>query len=348
MLLKVGELAKKSGLTVRTLHHYDSIGLLSPSARSDAGYRLYDRADIARLHAIQAMRQMGLQLGDIAGLLTRPEQSLSTVVRQQINVLDKQIAQASDLRTRLQLLDVRLENGEEPEMSDWFSTLELMSAYGKYFTPAELKKIVKSWKETQIEWEALIRDLKKCMQRSVAPHSPELQPLARRWMALNKLWMGADFDLILKWGRMYESEPLVRSRSSVSPDVVDYIKPAIKLRLDTLHGYFSTEELMGLQENMQEWSALEKKIKDAIKNQVPPAHKKSLSLLKAWSDLLNQTVNHDPELRERLITAFRENDILRASSVLSAPAQQYIQEIRLAHSGKEDPAIDEKRSAAKQ
>ena len=56
MLLKVGELAKKSGLTVRTLHHYDAIGLLTPSARADNGYRLYNRDDIARLHRIQALR----------------------------------------------------------------------------------------------------------------------------------------------------------------------------------------------------------------------------------------------------------------------------------------------------
>lgn len=49
MRLKVGELAKRSGLTVRTLHHYHAIGLLTPSARADNGYRLYDRHDIARL-----------------------------------------------------------------------------------------------------------------------------------------------------------------------------------------------------------------------------------------------------------------------------------------------------------
>lgn len=47
MMLKVGELAQRTGLTVRTLHHYDSIGLLTPSARSDSGYRLYQRDDIA-------------------------------------------------------------------------------------------------------------------------------------------------------------------------------------------------------------------------------------------------------------------------------------------------------------
>lgn len=61
-MLRVGELAARAGLTVRALHHYDSIGLLVPSARSDAGYRLYDRNDVARLHQIQALRKFGMAL----------------------------------------------------------------------------------------------------------------------------------------------------------------------------------------------------------------------------------------------------------------------------------------------
>ena len=79
MLLKVGELAKRSGLTVRTLHHYDAIGLLTPSARADNGYRLYNREDVARqLMAGLAMSQImhgrrsappdvGLSVSAIAG-----------------------------------------------------------------------------------------------------------------------------------------------------------------------------------------------------------------------------------------------------------------------------------------
>jgi DNA-binding transcriptional MerR regulator len=62
MLSKAGELAKRSGLTVRTLHHYDAIGLLTASARAENGYRLYDRDDVARLHQIQALRRFGLAL----------------------------------------------------------------------------------------------------------------------------------------------------------------------------------------------------------------------------------------------------------------------------------------------
>ena len=80
MLLKVGELARRTGLTVRALHHYDSIGLLRPSARSDGGYRLYNRDDVARLHGIQALRQMGVPLADVARLLEGGDGSLPSIL----------------------------------------------------------------------------------------------------------------------------------------------------------------------------------------------------------------------------------------------------------------------------
>ncbi|MDN4038879.1 MerR family transcriptional regulator [Massilia sp. YIM B02443] len=101
MLLKIGELAKRTGLTVRTLHHYDAIGLMSPSARSDAGYRLYNEADIARLHRILALRRFGLALADIGTTLTRPDLSLAALVARQIETLTEQIQQARTLRSRL-------------------------------------------------------------------------------------------------------------------------------------------------------------------------------------------------------------------------------------------------------
>ncbi|MBV8247971.1 MAG: MerR family transcriptional regulator, partial [Comamonas sp.] len=65
-MLKVGELARQTGLTVRSLHHYDQIGLVTPSARSEAGYRLYAPADVQRLQSVQALRDLGFGLARIA------------------------------------------------------------------------------------------------------------------------------------------------------------------------------------------------------------------------------------------------------------------------------------------
>jgi DNA-binding transcriptional MerR regulator len=67
--LPVGEVSRLTGVTVRTLHHYDQVGLLVPAARSASGYRLYDKADLDRLNRILTYRELGFGLDEIAELL---------------------------------------------------------------------------------------------------------------------------------------------------------------------------------------------------------------------------------------------------------------------------------------
>ena len=68
----IGELAAQTGLTVRTLRHYDEIGLARPSCRTSAGHRRYDDADLRRLHRIVALRDVGFRLAEIGELLDEP------------------------------------------------------------------------------------------------------------------------------------------------------------------------------------------------------------------------------------------------------------------------------------
>ncbi|MFT3692658.1 MAG: MerR family transcriptional regulator [Kofleriaceae bacterium] len=69
MAFTVGDLARLTGVTVRTLHHYDEIGLVQPSARSDAGYRLYSEGDVRRLQQVLVYRELGLPLDEIARVI---------------------------------------------------------------------------------------------------------------------------------------------------------------------------------------------------------------------------------------------------------------------------------------
>jgi MerR family transcriptional regulator, thiopeptide resistance regulator len=79
----VGDVAELAGVTVRTLHHYDEIGLLSPSDRSDAGYRLYSYEDLARLQEILVWRRLGFSLVEIGAMLDEPSYDrLSALERQ--------------------------------------------------------------------------------------------------------------------------------------------------------------------------------------------------------------------------------------------------------------------------
>src|SRR5262245_43823940 len=111
-LLRVGELARRSGVTVRTLHHYDAIGLLKPSARSDAAYRLYTADDVARLHGIQVLRQMGLSLEEIATVLGDGAAQLPSIVARQMRALEREIDRASALHQRLALVQQKYADGE--------------------------------------------------------------------------------------------------------------------------------------------------------------------------------------------------------------------------------------------
>ena len=112
-LLTVGDVARLAGVTVRTLHHYDRIGLVSPSGRTPAGYRLYGGEDLDRLHAVLAYRELGFALDDVAALLDGGAEPLAHLRRQHGLV-----------RSRIEQLQ-RLLRGLEKEMEAHMSGMRL-------------------------------------------------------------------------------------------------------------------------------------------------------------------------------------------------------------------------------
>jgi DNA-binding transcriptional MerR regulator len=79
----VGEVARVAHVSVRTLHHYDDAGLLEPSVRSEAGYRLYTPEDLERLQAVLFYKELGFPLGEIRKLVGSPEYDREEVLRSQ-------------------------------------------------------------------------------------------------------------------------------------------------------------------------------------------------------------------------------------------------------------------------
>ena len=88
-MLTVKQLAKKCGVSVRTLHHYDTIGLLKATQVTDAGYRLYDDAAQERLYLILLFRELGFALKEIRGILDAPDFDRNRVLEQQIALLER-------------------------------------------------------------------------------------------------------------------------------------------------------------------------------------------------------------------------------------------------------------------
>src|SRR5271165_6608829 len=90
--LRVGELAKRTGLTIRTLHHYDEIGLVKPSRHGESGYRLYTAVDLARLQQVLSLKQLGFSLEEVRDCLDSPDFSPRDLIERHIERLREQMA----------------------------------------------------------------------------------------------------------------------------------------------------------------------------------------------------------------------------------------------------------------
>ena len=109
---KVGELAQATGLTVRTLHHYDQIGLLTPSARNRGGHRVYREADVVALYRIIALRGLGLRLDQIKNFGASLPDSRDVLV-EQLRQVDRQLTVGRQLRETLVSALARIDDGEK-------------------------------------------------------------------------------------------------------------------------------------------------------------------------------------------------------------------------------------------
>jgi DNA-binding transcriptional MerR regulator len=185
--LKVGELARRTGLTVRTLHHYDAIGLLRPSLYTEAGHRLYSAADVARLHRVLSLRQLGFALEEIRDCLDAPGFAPLDLLERQIERLREQMALAQQLCTRLEGLAAYFRSAGEVPAEEFLHTMEVMTMMENLYTPEQRQQfdaIAKQVGQSEIRaieegWTALLAEVRANHDRD--PASPEAQALLERW-----------------------------------------------------------------------------------------------------------------------------------------------------------------------
>lgn len=321
MLLKIGELAKRTALTVRTLHHYDAIGLLCPSARSDAGYRLYNREDVERLHRVQALRRLDIPLADIAALLEGDSADLQSVIDQQIAALDRQVKGAMALRDRLHHLRLHLGSKEEPDLSEWLMTLELMSMYDKYFTSDELDRLRRSGLGAKPELIAVVAALRELMERGVPPESAEALALAKPWLVLSLEKMGGDARLILKLDAMHRTESSVQVLTGVDAELLDYmILATAEFRLSLYARHLGAADMArirrGYLEHYRRWPELFGAARALYERGADPRGMEVQALCSRWLALFQASFGTDPQLHEKLRNAIaREPDIMAGSGM---------------------------------
>ena len=180
LVWKIGELARRTGLTVRTLHHYDEIGLLSPAERSDGGHRVYDEADVQRLYRIVSLRSLGFPLDAIAQALDSQAFDPREAVDDHLRRLEAQIAQEQQLLDKLRMLSDRL------DADDFLTTIEELTMRERYYTPEQLDQLEQrrqplgedAIKDVEREWGEIFATLKRRWTTAPTPPTRASAPSA--------------------------------------------------------------------------------------------------------------------------------------------------------------------------
>ncbi|MFD7525609.1 MerR family transcriptional regulator [Paenibacillus chitinolyticus] len=238
-MYSIGQLSKKTNISIRTLRYYDEIGLLKPAEVADSGYRYYSGREVKQLQHIAALKELGFTLASIKKMLSSGEET------NEINwgaYLDFELAAVAEERRRLDEMEKLLqvtrhafEMKGDVESEDIFLFIRSLSAPSEgretfltqHFTDNEIR-ILKSLPDLSADdprnmaWAKLIREVKEHLHEP--PSSAVSQKLAARIVEISMDWFQQDEQLIEKyWSLIRPEEGKEAKVYGMEADVMDYI-----------------------------------------------------------------------------------------------------------------------------
>jgi len=221
---RIQEFARLAGVTVRALHHYDRLKLLSPAHRSERGYRLYCHEDLGRLERILALRYLGLSLHEIAAMLStsagRGAEPLTvTLARQRAALREKRDGLDRVLRA-IEHAQLRAQDPAEPEWLLYQTILkeiqmqEATDWTEKYYSPKGVEALrerrasltPEQMADLGARWKALFADVQSALDREASPDSAEGRALVARWMRLADEFTQGNPEIGEGYRRLHEDE----------------------------------------------------------------------------------------------------------------------------------------------
>ncbi|WP_166982889.1 MerR family transcriptional regulator [Paramicrobacterium fandaimingii] len=241
--LTVGAVAHRTGVTVRTLHHWDGIGLVAPSTRSGAGYRLYSPSDIARVHRVLIYRALGLPLERIRDVLDSDAELTASALRAQHKKLEERIGELHGMRTALERMITAVDSGIT------LSADEQMRIFGDTWNPEWATQARQKWGDTAQwaqyaeraasrsthDWEEIaddVRDLEatlaRALERGVRPGSIEANELAEAHRKSMSRYFDCTVSMHVCIGRRYADDPDFRAHfDTVAPGLALWLRDVI-------------------------------------------------------------------------------------------------------------------------
>jgi MerR family transcriptional regulator, thiopeptide resistance regulator len=241
----VGTVARMSGVTVRTLHHYDEVGLLHPSGRSENGYRRYADADLERLQRILFYRELGFGLDDIRNVMTDDDADAIGHLRRQHAMLRDRIGRLERMAASVEkameahTMGISLTPEERLEVfgdhdPDQYAA-EAKERWGKTDAFRESRRRVSSytkadWLQLKAEAEACGERLVAAMRSGAAPNSEAAMDVAEEHRQHISRWFyECSYEIHTGLGQMYVDDPrFTATYEAIAPGLAAYLNAAIQ------------------------------------------------------------------------------------------------------------------------
>jgi DNA-binding transcriptional MerR regulator len=245
----VGRVAALSGVTIRTLHHYDEIGLLSPSGRGASGYGIYEESDIERLQQILFYKELGFDLKEIATIVDDPGTDALGHLRRQRTLLTERIGRLSamvdaiDYEMEARTMDIRLTPEERLEVFGEFHpedyAEEAEQRWGETEAYRQSQRRVSSY--TKEDWQRLKAEGEEVQGRLAAALNAGLQADSEEAMAaveahrqhISRWFYECSYEIHRGLTEMYVSDERFRSHyDTQTPGLADFIREAALANAD--------------------------------------------------------------------------------------------------------------------
>lgn len=243
----VGEVSRLAGVTVRALHHYDEIGLLSPGGRSEAGYRLYEHADLVRLQEILVWRQLGFPLPEIQRLLDDPGYDRRVALMRQRELVELDLER---LRATARALDRALaahEHGTEIKETEMFedfdpTAYEVQARQRWGHTEAYRESARRAaaygnpeWSQIRAEADEIVRDFAGAMADGEPADGERARSVAERHRAhLTQWFYPVSTAMHRNLAELYISDPrFAANYDKVADGLAAYVHDAVVANAET-------------------------------------------------------------------------------------------------------------------
>ncbi len=246
-MLTIGELAEQAGVTIRTLHHYDRIGLLKPERHSGAGYRLYGDEDALRLQQVLLYREMDLSLEAIKALLDTPDFDPIKALGEHGQELTARIVRLQRLKRTVENTIAYLQGETTMEKAGIFSgfTPEEEQRYTaeaeRTYDPETVRESARKWKSYGSEGQKkILEEGKKIYLDIVAamplgPESAEVQRLVGLWRThMSYFWTPAA-DQLVPLADHYSADPRFKANfDAIHPGLAEFMAEAVRTYVKNL------------------------------------------------------------------------------------------------------------------